>query len=106
MPFLKEMIGVYQGNCNMGDLKLVQYFFNNQVGMMKSRINEKQVVSSNSGNHFISSNVVCTKKIKPMEQSICDEVLSRNVKIFMFDTGSSKNMLSLTVLQVFQALKI
>ena len=64
MPLFKELMVVYQGNCTMGDLLADQNFFNKQIGVMKQRVNEKKMIPSNESNHFISSNVVCSKKRK------------------------------------------
>ena len=64
MPFFKELLGVYQGNCKMGDLQVVQAYFNKIIGIMKQRVNEKKMLPSIGGSPFISTNVVCSKKRK------------------------------------------
>ena len=64
MPFFKELVGIYQGNCEMGDLLAVQGFFNQQIGIMKRRVNAKRNIASNESDQFMSSNIVCSKKRK------------------------------------------
>ena len=62
----KEVVNVYEGNCNKEDVELILNFFQTKVGEMKSRdsnaLNEKN--DDNTVREFVNYNVVCSKKRK------------------------------------------
>ena len=58
MPFFKEILCIYQGNCNLENLKLVEAYFDKQVGLMKNKINDNRKCPSNLGHNYISSHII------------------------------------------------
>ena len=63
---LKEVVNVYEGNCNKEDVELILNFSQTKVGEMKSRVNNaiNEKNNDNTVREFVNCNVVCSKKRK------------------------------------------
>ena len=60
----KEVVNVYEGNCNKEDVELILKFFQTKVGEMKSRVNNalNEKNNDNTVRELVNCNVMCQKK--------------------------------------------